>query len=92
MQGVHRTVQFREASTRCQVFFSEDHVNDNNASRLLAPKAAAAATNLSRSALYYMAEKGQFPAPVRISDRRVAFVRAEVEAWIDARIAGRAAA
>lgn len=68
------------------------HDNDNTASRLMAPKAAAAAANLSRSALYYMAEKGQFPSPVRISDKRIAFVRSEVDQWIDERIAARAAA
>ncbi|MGY6568521.1 MAG: helix-turn-helix transcriptional regulator [Salinarimonas sp.] len=64
--------------------------NDNQP-RLISPKDAAAAVNLSRPALYYLAESGQFPKPVRLTEKRIAFVRAEVEAWIDQRIQGRAA-
>ena len=66
--------------------------NDNKP-RLMAPKEAAAATSLSRTLLTLLAAEGQFPAPVRLTaGRRTAYVRAEVEAWIDARIAARAAA
>lgn len=36
-----------------------------------------------------MAAEGQFPRPVQLGERRIAYVRAEVEAWIDARIAAR---
>ncbi|MER9820023.1 AlpA family phage regulatory protein [Mesorhizobium sp. M0129] len=39
-----------------------------------------------------MAAAGEFPKPVQLGERRVAYVRAEVEAWIDSRIASRAAA
>lgn len=59
--------------------------------RLISPKDAAVATSLSRPLLSLMAAEGEFPKPVRLGERRIAFVRAEVEAWIDARIAARAA-
>lgn len=68
-----------------------DHANDNRP-RLMAPKEAAEATSLSRTLLALMAKAGQFPASVPLGERRIAYVRAEVEAWIDARIAARAAA
>ncbi|WEX11919.1 AlpA family phage regulatory protein [Chelativorans sp. AA-79] len=39
----------------------------------------------------YRAE-GRYPQAVPLGDRRIAFVREEVLAWIDARIAARTAA
>lgn len=63
--------------------------NDNRP-RLISPKEAAAATSLSRSLIALMAAEGHFPKPVELGVRRIAFVRAEVDAWIDSRIAGRA--
>lgn len=59
--------------------------------RLMSPKDAAIATSLSRPLLSLMAAEGEFPKPVRLGERRIAFVRAEVEAWIDQRIAARPA-
>lgn len=67
----------------------EKHANDNKP-RLMAPKEAALATSLSRVTLTNLAAAGMFPQPVRIGEKRIAFVRAEVEAWIDSRIAARA--
>nr|WP_269456186.1 AlpA family phage regulatory protein [Rhizobium quercicola] len=55
----------------------------------MAPKEASAATTLSRVLLALMAKEGRFPAPVQISEKRLAYVRAEVEAWIDAQISKR---
>lgn len=52
---------------------------DITAPRLMAPKEAAIATSLSRPLLSLMAAEGQFPQPVRLGERRIAFVRAEVE-------------
>lgn len=66
----------------------EKTANDNTP-RLMAPKEAAEATSLSRTLLTLMASEGQFPQPVKLGERRIAFVRAEVETWIDARIADR---
>jgi prophage regulatory protein len=57
----------------------------------MSPKEAAVETSLSRPCLALMAAEGQFPAPVRLGERRLAYVRAEVEAWIDGKIAARAA-
>jgi prophage regulatory protein len=65
-------------------------VNDNI--RLVSLNDAARMTSLSRSMLNRYREKGLFPAAVSLGERRIAFVRQEVEAWIDTRIAGRAAA
>jgi prophage regulatory protein len=64
---------------------------NDNSPRLISPKDAAAATTMSRVLLSMMAKEGKFPPPVKIGEKRVAYVRAEVEAWIDARIAARAA-
>lgn len=44
---------------------------------------------LSRSHLSRLVSAGSFPVPVEVAPRRVAFVEAEVEAWIEARIAER---
>jgi prophage regulatory protein len=48
-----------------------------------------AKTGLATSSLYELIDQGQFPAPVPLSDRRVAWVLDEVDAWIEARIAER---
>lgn len=64
---------------------------NDNLPRLMAPKEAAAATSLSRTLLSLLAAAGEFPKPVKLGERRTAYIRAEVEAWIDQRIAARAA-
>jgi prophage regulatory protein len=46
-------------------------------------------TSLSRSTVNLYRFRGDFPVAVPLGDRRVAFVREEVMAWIDQRIAGR---
>jgi prophage regulatory protein len=48
-----------------------------------------ARTGLSRSTLYAYIHAGRFPAPVTISDRCVAWVESEIDAWISERIASR---
>lgn len=65
--------------------------NDTFVPRLMSPKEAAAATSLSRPLLTLMAKEGQFPKPVQLGIKRIAFVREEVEAWIDQRIDARPA-
>ncbi|QVQ38171.1 AlpA family phage regulatory protein [Pseudochrobactrum algeriensis] len=47
-------------------------------------------TSLSRTAINNFRSEGKFPEAVALSDRRIAFVRSEVVAWIDGRIAARA--
>lgn len=47
-------------------------------------------TSLSRTAINRWRAAGLFPTAVPLGDKRVAFVRAEVEQWIRDRIAERA--
>lgn len=48
---------------------------------------AAKMTSLSRTMLNKYRDLGRFPKPITMGARRVAFLRAEVVAWIDDRIA-----
>ena len=50
---------------------------------------ACARTSLSRTRINTFREKGQFPAAVPLGERRIAFVKAEVDRWIADRIAAR---
>lgn len=56
---------------------------------LMSPKEAAQVTTMSRVLLSMMAKEGKFPTPVKLGAKRIAYVRAEVEAWIAAKIEGR---
>lgn len=47
-------------------------------------------TGLSRSAIYLLVSKGEFPAPIRLGARTVGWVDAEVSDWLDERIEQRA--
>lgn len=40
-------------------------------------------TSMSRATLYRLRKAGAFPAPVRISTRRVAWRRSDIEAWMN---------
>lgn len=46
-------------------------------------------TGLSRSAVYDLAQRGELPQQIKLSDhgRASAWVAAEIDSWIDARIA-----
>jgi prophage regulatory protein len=46
-------------------------------------------TGLPNSSLYDLIVRGEFPKPVPLSDRRVAWLLDEIDAWIEARIAER---
>lgn len=46
-------------------------------------------TSLSRTYINTLREQGKFPEAVPMGFRRIAFVRSEVTAWIEARIAER---
>jgi len=43
------------------------------------------ATGLSRSSIYAMMEAGDFPRPVRIGKRAVAWPQSAIEAWLATR-------
>ena len=52
---------------------------------LLSLEATRASTTLSKSSIYDLIGSGDFPAPVKISARRVAWKSEEVQAWLDSR-------
>ena len=56
---------------------------------LMSLNEAAKATSLSRTSIFKLRERGEFPRAVPLGERRVAFVRDEVNARIEARIASR---
>ena len=51
-----------------------------------------ARTGKTRSRIYEAMAAGEFPRPVKIGERAIAFVEAEVEEWIASRISERDAA
>ena len=53
--------------------------------RLLSPKDAATLTTLSWRTIQRKVRAGDFPAPVKIGDHRVAFYEAEVVDWVKSR-------
>lgn len=46
-------------------------------------------TGQSRSTIYDKVQRGEFPAPVRIGERAVGWVEAEVDTWVKERIEAR---
>ncbi len=55
--------------------------------RLLTPKAVCERTSLSRSSLDRLVAAGEFPQPIRITERRLAYSSASVEAWVQDKVA-----
>ena len=51
--------------------------------QLLKITEVAALTSLSTSEIYARIARGEFPAPLKIGQRRVAWLQVEVRAWID---------
>lgn len=49
-------------------------------------------TGLSRSTIYELINSGDFPAPIKLTARRSAWLLSEVDAWLDAKLAERDAA
>jgi len=56
---------------------------------LISMKEVCALTSLSRTMVNRLRLAGRFPASVELGERRVAFVRSEVVAWIDAKMKAR---
>ncbi|MEQ1955958.1 helix-turn-helix transcriptional regulator [Mesorhizobium yinganensis] len=56
---------------------------------LISMNDACALTSLSRTAINKWRAAGQFPQAVPLGEKRVAFVRAEVQKWISDRIRAR---
>lgn len=59
---------------------------NDNTPVLISIKQASSITSLSRTMLNRYRSEGRFPAAVPMGDRRIAFVRGEVLAWIQERI------
>ncbi len=58
---------------------------------LVSMNGVVAMTSLSRTMVNRLRAEGRFPTCVPLGDRRVAFVKSEIQAWINDRIAARAA-
>lgn len=54
---------------------------------LMRRKQVEAHTGLARSTLYKLIAQGEFPAPIRITAKAVAWPSSDVDAWIASRIA-----
>lgn len=59
--------------------------------RLVSIKTACALTSLSRSMVNRYRSEGRFPAAVPLGDKRIAFLKSEINEWINARIVARGA-
>jgi prophage regulatory protein len=46
-------------------------------------------TGLGKTSIYRKSTDGSFPAPVKLGDRAVAWIKAEVLVWAEARVAER---
>ncbi len=63
---------------------------NDNIPILISIKDVAAMTSLSRPQINVLRGREEFPAAVSLGERRIAFVRSEVAAWVNDRIAARA--
>lgn len=60
-----------------------------NEIQLLSLKQVCQMTSLSRTGVNKARDAGRFPAAVDLDGRRIAFVRSEVEAWLEAKVQAR---
>lgn len=63
------------------------NINSNSQQRLIRRKEVQAKTGLGVSSLYALMKVGKFPQSLNISERRVAWIEAEIDQWIAERIA-----
>ena len=59
----------------------------DNAVEFISPKETARRVNLSRTTLNNLVRRDQVPAPIRLTDFRIAWVASEVDAWKNERVA-----
>lgn len=62
-------------------------LNENSRVALLKRKAVEAQTGLPRSSIYALIKKGDFPAPIKLTAKAVAWSSVAVDGWIAGRIA-----
>ena len=60
----------------------QTQTRDKQPSDLIRIKEVMSMTGLSRSSIYTYKNKGEFPSPIQLSSRSVAWVRVDVEQWI----------
>lgn len=60
----------------------QTQTRSKQASDLIRIKEVMSMTGLSRSSIYTYKNKGEFPNPIQLSSRSVAWVRVDVEQWI----------
>lgn len=65
-------------------------LNDNYA--LISLRDTCALTSMSKTMIHRLRCEGTFPLPVALGEKRIAFSRSEVTAWIQAKLAARAIA
>ena len=58
--------------------------------RFLRPRDVLALIGVSRTTLWRMIRAGQFPSPVRITERSAGFLQETVESWMRCRVEGTA--
>nr|WP_236884150.1 AlpA family phage regulatory protein [Devosia sp. A16] len=63
--------------------------NDNFRPALISLNEICATLTVSRTAVNILRAAGDFPQPVELGERRIAFVRDEFDAWLQARIKAR---
>lgn len=63
----------------------------DNSARLISLNEVCKRTSLSRTYINRMRSSNRFPEPVQLSERRIAFVEAEIDQWIADRLALRTA-
>ncbi len=64
-------------------------MSDQTQPSLVSLNGACEITSLSRTMINRLRAEGRFPKAVEAGERRIAFVRDEVHAWVKARIAAR---
>ena len=62
-------------------------IHKNAQQRLIRRKEVQAKTGLGVSSIYALMKIGKFPQSLNISERRVAWIEAEIDQWITERIA-----
>jgi predicted DNA-binding transcriptional regulator AlpA len=60
--------------------------------KFLSPRQTCEHVTVSRSTLDRLVAAGEFPKPIRITERRLAYVESEVAAWLEAKVSERTAA
>ena len=60
----------------------QTQTRDKQPSDLIRIKEVMSMTGLSRSSIYTYKNNGEFPSPIQLSSRSVAWVRVDVEQWV----------